>query len=55
MAAANLAALRGRPGYHHVTADLLHCAIDPLLIDADAVFHLAGDPRRTALLGTAVR
>ncbi|WP_233435895.1 NAD-dependent epimerase/dehydratase family protein [Streptomyces anulatus] len=43
-AAANLAALRGRPGYHHVTADLLHCAIDPLLIDADAVFHLAGIP-----------
>ncbi len=23
-------------------ADLLHCAIDPLLIDADTVFHLAG-------------
>ncbi|MEW2634276.1 NAD-dependent epimerase/dehydratase family protein [Streptomyces sp. NPDC048389] len=43
-AAANLAALRGLPGYHHVTADLLHCAIDPLLIDADAVFHLAGIP-----------
>ncbi|MFE3645266.1 NAD-dependent epimerase/dehydratase family protein [Streptomyces massasporeus] len=43
-AGANLAALRGLPGYHHVTADLLHCAIDPLLIDADAVFHLAGIP-----------
>lgn len=43
-AVANLAALRGLPGYHHVTADLLHCAIDPLLIDADAVFHLAGIP-----------
>ncbi|MER5689403.1 NAD-dependent epimerase/dehydratase family protein [Streptomyces sp. NPDC002205] len=43
-AAANLAALRGLTGYHHVTADLLHCAIDPLLIDADAVFHLAGIP-----------
>ncbi|MFE3495585.1 NAD-dependent epimerase/dehydratase family protein [Streptomyces sp. NPDC059175] len=43
-AAANLAALRGRPGYHHVTADLLHCAIDPILIDADTVFHLAGIP-----------
>lgn len=43
-AAANLAALRGRQGYHHVTADLLHCAIDPLLINADAVFHLAGIP-----------
>ncbi|MFE7624456.1 NAD-dependent epimerase/dehydratase family protein [Streptomyces sp. NPDC057509] len=43
-AAANLAALRGRPGYHHVTADLLHCAIGPLLIDADTVFHLADIP-----------
>jgi nucleoside-diphosphate-sugar epimerase len=28
----------------HVTADLIDCAIDPLLIDADAVFHLAGIP-----------
>ncbi|MEV5681246.1 NAD-dependent epimerase/dehydratase family protein [Streptomyces sp. NPDC052179] len=43
-AAANLAALRGLSGYHHVTADLLHCAVEPLLIDADAVFHLAGIP-----------
>ncbi|WP_371602284.1 NAD-dependent epimerase/dehydratase family protein [Streptomyces sp. NBC_01220] len=43
-AAANLGALRGLPGYHHVTADLLNCAIDPLLIEADAVFHLAGIP-----------
>ncbi|MDF9814034.1 NAD-dependent epimerase/dehydratase family protein [Streptomyces sp. SPB162] len=43
-AAANLAALRGLSGYHHVTADLLHCAIDPVLIDADAIFHLAGIP-----------
>ncbi|MCO8304512.1 NAD-dependent epimerase/dehydratase family protein [Streptomyces sp. RKCA744] len=43
-AVANLAALRGLPGYHHVTADLLHCAIDPLLIEADVVFHLAGIP-----------
>jgi hypothetical protein len=42
--AANLAALRGRPGYHHITADLRECAIDPLLIEADAVFHLAGIP-----------
>ncbi|GAA2651465.1 NAD-dependent epimerase/dehydratase family protein [Streptomyces aculeolatus] len=41
---ANLACLRGLPGYHHITADLLNCAIDPLLIDADAVFHLAGIP-----------
>jgi nucleoside-diphosphate-sugar epimerase len=43
-AAANLAALRGLPGYHHVTADLLNCPTDPLLIDAEAVFHLAGIP-----------
>jgi nucleoside-diphosphate-sugar epimerase len=43
-AAANLAAVRGAPGYHHVAADLLNCAIEPLLLDADAVFHLAGIP-----------
>ncbi|MGW3655352.1 NAD-dependent epimerase/dehydratase family protein [Streptomyces sp. NPDC005151] len=43
-AAANLSALHGLPGYVHVTADLLNCAIDPLLLDADAVFHLAGVP-----------
>ncbi|MFD7505359.1 NAD-dependent epimerase/dehydratase family protein [Streptomyces sp. NPDC059850] len=43
-AVANLATLRGLPGYHHVMADLLHCAIDPLLIEADVVFHLAGIP-----------
>ncbi|MEV7624626.1 NAD-dependent epimerase/dehydratase family protein [Actinoplanes sp. NPDC089786] len=42
--AANLAALRGHPRYHHVTADLCNCAIDPLLIDADAVFQLAAIP-----------
>ncbi|MCX5173406.1 MULTISPECIES: NAD-dependent epimerase/dehydratase family protein [Streptomyces] len=44
IAAANLAPLRSFPGYLHVTADLIGCAIDPLLIDADAVFHLAGIP-----------
>ncbi|WP_329620053.1 NAD-dependent epimerase/dehydratase family protein [Streptomyces sp. NBC_01255] len=43
-AAANLAPLHGLPGYVHITADLLNCAIDPLLIDADVVFHLAGVP-----------
>ncbi|GAA2342140.1 NAD-dependent epimerase/dehydratase family protein [Dactylosporangium salmoneum] len=43
-AAANLAAAQGLPGYHRITADLIDCAIDPLLIDADAVFHLAGVP-----------
>ncbi|ANZ14906.1 NAD-dependent epimerase/dehydratase family protein [Streptomyces noursei] len=43
-AAANLAPLHGLPGYLHITADLLNCAIDPLLFDADAIFHLAGIP-----------
>ncbi|MEV0469624.1 NAD-dependent epimerase/dehydratase family protein [Streptomyces prunicolor] len=43
-AAANLAPLRTLPGYMNVTADLIGCAIDPLLVDADAVFHLAGIP-----------
>ncbi|MFD8645100.1 MULTISPECIES: NAD-dependent epimerase/dehydratase family protein [Streptomyces] len=43
-AAANLAPLHRLPGYVHITADLLNCAIDPLLIDADVVFHLAGIP-----------
>ncbi|MDX3586646.1 NAD-dependent epimerase/dehydratase family protein [Streptomyces europaeiscabiei] len=43
-AAANLAASHGLPGYMHITADLLTCAIDPLLLDADVVFHLAGIP-----------
>ncbi|MFE6287836.1 NAD-dependent epimerase/dehydratase family protein [Streptomyces sp. NPDC057877] len=43
-AALNLAPLQGTPGYMHVTADLLSCAIEPLLIDANAVFHLAGIP-----------
>ncbi|WP_256727390.1 NAD-dependent epimerase/dehydratase family protein [Streptomyces acidiscabies] len=43
-AAANLATLRGLPGYTHVTADLTACGIDPLLLHADAVFHLAAIP-----------
>ncbi|MEU6170102.1 NAD-dependent epimerase/dehydratase family protein [Streptomyces tanashiensis] len=43
-AAANLAVLQGLPGYMHVTADLLSCAIEPLLVDANSVFHLAGIP-----------
>lgn len=42
--AANLAALGSRRGYMHIQADLLGCAIDPFLIDADAIFHLAGIP-----------
>ncbi|WP_328869662.1 NAD-dependent epimerase/dehydratase family protein [Streptomyces sp. NBC_00287] len=43
-AAANLTSLHGLPSYTHITADLATCAIDPLLIDADVVFHLAGIP-----------
>lgn len=43
-AANNLAALHGVPGYMHITADLLTLAIDPLLFDADVIFHLAGIP-----------
>ena len=43
-AAANLAPLQGRAGYHPIVADLRTCAIQPLLLDADAVFHLAGIP-----------
>lgn len=43
-AAANLAALGSRRGYIHIQADLLGCAIDPFLIEADAIFHLAGIP-----------
>ncbi|MFF4835167.1 NAD-dependent epimerase/dehydratase family protein [Streptomyces sp. NPDC001315] len=43
-AAANLAALQELPGYIHLTADLIHCAIEPLLVDAETVFHLAGIP-----------
>ncbi|GAA4936000.1 NAD-dependent epimerase/dehydratase family protein [Streptomonospora halophila] len=44
LAAANLAPLLGQPEYEHVTADLLSCAIEPHLSDADAIFHLAGVP-----------
>ncbi|MFM9442618.1 NAD-dependent epimerase/dehydratase family protein [Streptomyces acidiscabies] len=44
VAAANLTPLHGIRGYTHVTADLTTCAIDPLLVEADAVFHLAGIP-----------
>ncbi|MFE0132368.1 NAD-dependent epimerase/dehydratase family protein [Streptomyces sp. NPDC059037] len=44
IAAANLAGLQGVPGYMHITADLLNCAVDPLLVEADVIFHLAGVP-----------
>ncbi|MFH9071351.1 NAD-dependent epimerase/dehydratase family protein [Streptomyces alboflavus] len=44
VAAANLAALQGVPGYMHITADLLNCSVDPLLFEADVIFHLAAVP-----------
>ncbi|MCX5604873.1 NAD-dependent epimerase/dehydratase family protein [Streptomyces phaeochromogenes] len=43
-AGTNLASLHGFPKYMHITADLLTCAIDPVLFDADVIFHLAGVP-----------
>ncbi|WP_433235572.1 NAD-dependent epimerase/dehydratase family protein [Streptosporangium sp. CA-135522] len=43
-AAVNLAAIRHEPDFIFVTGDLRTCAIEPLLPDADAVFHLAGIP-----------
>ncbi|MEW1722073.1 NAD-dependent epimerase/dehydratase family protein [Streptomyces sp. NPDC093109] len=43
-AAVHLAALHSHPRYLNVTADLLDCAIDPLFVDADTIFHLAGIP-----------
>lgn len=44
VAAENLAVLRGQPGFVAITADLRTCAVEPLLVDAGAVFHLAGIP-----------
>lgn len=44
IAAANLSGIIDRPGLVYITADLRTCAIEPLLIDADAVFHLAAIP-----------
>ncbi|MDT3397627.1 NAD-dependent epimerase/dehydratase family protein [Streptomyces sp. B1866] len=44
VAAANLAELGGFPRHIPVTVDLLDCPLEPLLLDTDAVFHLAGLP-----------
>ncbi|GAA3120162.1 NAD-dependent epimerase/dehydratase family protein [Planomonospora alba] len=44
VAAVNLADVSGDPAFFPVTADLRTCAIEPLILDADAVFHLAGIP-----------
>ncbi|MEU8269697.1 NAD(P)-dependent oxidoreductase [Sphaerisporangium sp. NPDC049002] len=43
-ATTNLAALQNQPGFISITADLLTCAVEPLLLDDDTVFHLAGIP-----------
>ncbi|MFC5821151.1 NAD-dependent epimerase/dehydratase family protein [Nonomuraea harbinensis] len=43
-AAHNLADIRTHPGFVFATGDLRTCAIEPLLLDADVVFHLAGVP-----------
>ncbi|MEU8324124.1 NAD-dependent epimerase/dehydratase family protein [Nonomuraea sp. NPDC048881] len=42
--ARNLAVARGSAGFIFATGDLRTCAIEPLLLDADVVFHLAGVP-----------
>ncbi|MGC9540003.1 NAD-dependent epimerase/dehydratase family protein [Streptomyces sp. UG1] len=44
LAAANLAELTSFPNFVPLTADLTTCALDPVLLDADAVFHLAAIP-----------
>ncbi|MEV5407303.1 NAD-dependent epimerase/dehydratase family protein [Thermopolyspora sp. NPDC052614] len=44
VAAANLTGALANPAFVPVTADLRTCAIEPLIIDADAVFHLAAIP-----------
>ncbi|MFG1697228.1 NAD-dependent epimerase/dehydratase family protein [Nonomuraea sp. NPDC049309] len=43
-AAQNLAEFRGHPAFVFAAGDLRTCAIEPLLLDADVVFHLAGVP-----------
>ncbi|MGF1425044.1 NAD-dependent epimerase/dehydratase family protein [Kitasatospora sp. LaBMicrA B282] len=53
IAATNLGQLLSHPAYHHVTADLRTCAIEPLLVGTDTVFHLAGIPGVRPSWGTA--
>ncbi|MGW0445375.1 NAD-dependent epimerase/dehydratase family protein [Streptosporangium sandarakinum] len=43
-AAINLAAILHQPGFIFIPGDLRTCAVEPLLLDADVVFHLAGIP-----------
>ncbi|MER6010183.1 NAD-dependent epimerase/dehydratase family protein [Streptomyces bluensis] len=44
LAAANLSELTPFPNFVPLTADLMTCPMDPVLLDADAVFHLAALP-----------
>ncbi|NYI05541.1 NAD-dependent epimerase/dehydratase family protein [Allostreptomyces psammosilenae] len=44
IAARNLAELRPHPTFIPITADLRTCAVEPLLLDAEVVYHLAGIP-----------
>jgi UDP-glucuronate 4-epimerase len=44
MAAANLADCLAHPSFTFVPVDLADCALEPLLLDVDAVFHLAAIP-----------
>lgn len=44
IAAANLADLNSNPRFIPITVNLMDCPVEPLLLDVDAVFHLAGMP-----------
>lgn len=44
VASTNLAQVVGSAGFVFVPADLIECSVESLLLDADAVFHLAGIP-----------
>ncbi|MFJ2342390.1 NAD-dependent epimerase/dehydratase family protein [Streptomyces antimycoticus] len=44
LAAANLDELIAFPNFIPLTADLMNCPLEPVLLDADAVFHLAALP-----------
>ncbi|WP_084960212.1 NAD-dependent epimerase/dehydratase family protein [Thermoactinospora rubra] len=44
VAARNLSDAFDRPSFFFVAADLRACAIEPLVLDADVIFHLAGIP-----------
>ncbi|MGP4083737.1 NAD-dependent epimerase/dehydratase family protein [Streptomyces sp. KR55] len=44
LAATNLTELTAFPNFVPLTADVMTCPLDPVLLDADAVFHLAALP-----------